>query len=255
MIQLIFLGTGTSQGIPVIGSNNPVCLSSNSKDKRLRCSLLISWNKKNHIIDCGPDFRQQILNNPIKNLDGLLFTHHHADHTAGFDDIRPFCFRQGSINIYSTYDVYHNLKKRFDYIINDENKYPGAPYVKANIIDQNKKFKLSGKWVTPIKAFHYNISVTGYRIDNIAYMTDVKTIDEDSKSKLKNLDILVLSCLRIEPHQSHLNLEEAISLVEELKPKKTYFIHISNLLGFHDKVSESLPKNIFLAYDNLSITC
>lgn len=255
MIQIIFLGTGTSQGIPVIGSNNPVCLSGNLKDKRLRCSALISWNNKNYVIDCGPDFRQQMLNNPISKLDGVLFTHSHADHTAGFDDIRPFYFRQGLIDIYSTSEVFQNLKKRFDYIINDKDKYPGAPSVKINIIKENKKFELAGKWVTPIKAMHFNTSVTGFRIENIAYMTDVKTIDLKSKVKLKNLDVLILSCLRIEFHQSHLNLEEAIELINELKPKKTFLIHISNSLGFHNEVSKMLPKNIFLAYDNLRINC
>ena len=255
MIQLIFLGTGTSQGVPVIGSSNPVCLSNNPKDKRLRCSVLISWNNKNYVIDCGPDFRQQILSNPISSLDGVLFTHSHADHTAGFDDIRPFCFRQGLINIYLTSEVFKNLKKRFDYIINDENKYPGAPSVRSNIIKSYEKFELAGKCILPIKAMHNNIPVIGYRIENLAYLTDVKTIDSYSKSKLKKLDVLVLSCLRIEPHQSHLNLEEALELVNELRPKKTYFTHISNSLGFYDEISKKLPKNIFLAYDNLRITC
>ncbi len=255
MIQLIFLGTGTSQGIPVIGSTNPVCLSSNTKDKRLRSSVLLSWNNKNYVIDCGPDFRQQILNNQIKTLDGILFTHAHADHTAGFDDIRPFYFRQGLIDIYSTSAVLKNLKKRFDYIIDDKNKYPGAPSVRLNIFNENKKFELSDKWVVPIKAMHNDIPVTGFRIENIAYMTDIKFIDSKSKSKLRNLDILVLNCLRIETHQSHLNLEEAIELVNELKPKKAYFTHISNLLGLHDEVSKKLPKNIYLAYDNLCLKC
>ena len=255
MIKLIFLGTGTSQGIPIIGSDNPVCHSSNFKDKRLRCSVLISWNNKNYVIDCGPDFRQQILNNPINTLDGVLFTHSHADHTAGFDDIRPFCFKQGLIEIYSTSQVFENLKKRFDYIINDKDKYPGAPSVKSNIIKENVKFKLGGKWIMPIKAMHNKIPVTGYRIDNLAYMTDVKTIDENSKSKLKNLDVLVLSCLRIKLHDSHLNLEEALELIDELKPKKTFLVHISNSLGFHDEVNKNLPNNISLAYDNLLIKC
>ncbi len=151
--------------------------------------------------------------------------------------------------------MFQNLKKRFDYIINDKDKYPGAPSVKINIIKENKKFELAGKWVTPIKAMHFNTSVTGFRIENIAYMTDVKTIDLKSKVKLKNLDVLILSCLRIEFHQSHLNLEEAIELINELKPKKTFLIHISNSLGFHNEVSKMLPKNIFLAYDNLRINC
>mgnify|MGYP000561792013 CR=1 FL=1 len=255
MIKVIFLGTGTSQGIPVIGSNNPVCLSDNPKDKRLRCSVLISWNEKNYLIDCGPDFRQQILKNPINSLDGILFTHSHADHTAGFDDIRPFCFQQGLIDIYSTQEVFNNLKTRFNYIISNKDKYPGAPSVKSNIIKENNKFKLGERWVMPIKAMHNTTPVTGYRFDNVAYMTDVKTLDSNSKSKLENLDVLILNCLRIKPHISHLNLDEAIDIINELKPKKTYLTHISNSLGFHLEINKNLPKNIFLAYDNLSIKC
>tara|TARA_B100001741_G_scaffold313402_1_gene319462 strand:+ start:3097 stop:3939 length:843 start_codon:yes stop_codon:yes gene_type:complete len=253
MIQLTFLGTGTSQGVPVIGSNHPVCMSENPRDKRLRSSALIKWGQKNYIIDCGPDFRQQLINNPINNLDAILFTHSHADHTAGLDDIRPFFFRQGLINIYLTRDVYENLNKRFNYILNDNNKYPGAPSVNLNIIDHGIGFKLDENFIVPIKAEHNKITVTGYRFKNLAYMTDVKKLDFKSKEKLMGLDTLVLSCLRIEPHPSHLNLEEALDLIDELKPKKTYLMHISHLLGFHDEVSMRLPKDVFLAYDNLTI--
>ena len=253
MIQLTFLGTGTSQGVPVIGSNHPVCMSENPRDKRLRSSVLIKWGQKNYIIDCGPDFRQQLINNPINNLDAILFTYSHADHTAGLDDIRPFFFRQGLINIYLTRDVYENLNKRFNYILNDNNKYPGAPSVNLNIIDHGIGFKLDENFIVPIKAEHNKITVTGYRFKNLAYMTDVKKLDFKSKEKLMGLDTLVLSCLRIEPHPSHLNLEEALDLIDELKPKKTYLMHISHLLGFHDEVSMRLPKDVFLAYDNLTI--
>tara|TARA_B100001057_G_scaffold498638_1_gene606352 strand:+ start:3493 stop:4260 length:768 start_codon:yes stop_codon:yes gene_type:complete len=255
MIQLTFLGTGTSQGVPVIGSNHPVCLSANPKDKRLRSSVLIKWGGSNYIIDCGPDFRQQLMNNPIDRLDAILFTHSHADHTAGFDDIRPFYFRQGSINIYLTKEVYDNLNKRFDYILNDNNKYPGAPSVKPNIIEAGVKFRLNENFVLPIRAFHNNLNVTGYKFDDLVYLTDVKKIDLQFKHELINLKILVISCLRIESHPSHLNLEEALKLIYELKPKKTYLIHISHLLGFHDEVSSILPNNVFLAYDNLTIRC
>ena len=164
-------------------------------------------------------------------------------------------FKAPSINIYSTIDVYKNLNKRFDYIINDKNKYPGAPSVNSIIIKENESFKLSGKWVNPIKAMHDKIPVTGYRVENIAYMTDIKTINYKSKLKLRNLDVLILSCLRVESHPSHLNLEEALILINELKPKKTYLIHISNLMGLHDDVSKKLPDNVFLAYDNLCISC
>ncbi len=255
MIQLTFLGTGTSQGVPVIGSNHPVCLSQNPRDKRLRSSVLIKWGRKNYIIDCGPDFRQQLINNPINQLDAILFTHSHADHTAGLDDIRPFFFRQGLINIYLTKDVYENLNKRFNYILSDKNKYPGAPSVNLNIIEHGMVFKLDNNFIIPIKAEHNKITVTGYRFKNLAYMTDVKEIDFESKVKLRGLNTLVLSCLRIESHPSHLNLEEALELINELKPKKTYLIHISHLLGFHDEVSMKLPKDVFLAYDNLTINC
>ncbi|MBN09164.1 MAG: MBL fold metallo-hydrolase [Flavobacteriaceae bacterium] len=254
-MKLTFLGTGTSQGIPVIGSQHPVCQSNDSKDVRLRTSALLNWNKKNYVIDCGPDFRQQLLKNPIDYLDGILFTHAHADHTSGLDDIRPFCFRQGPIEIHLTLDVLNNLKKRFGYILSDKNKYPGTPSVKVNLIEEAKAFKLGGKIVMPVKAAHYKSSVIGFKIDKLAYMTDVKSIDEKSKNKLMNLDVLVLNCLRLEPHPSHLNLEEALNLINEIKPKNTYFTHISHLLGFHHEISKSLPDNVFLAYDNLSITC
>ena len=193
MIQLTFLGTGTSQGVPVIGSDHPVCLSENPRDKRLRSSVLIKWDRKNYIIDCGPDFRQQLINNPINKLDAILFTHSHADHTAGFDDIRPFFFRQGLINIYLTKDVYENLNKRFNYILSDKNKYPGAPSVNLNIIEHGTVFKLDKNFIIPIKAGHNKITVTGYRFKNLAYMTDVKKIDNESKEKLMGLNILVLS--------------------------------------------------------------
>ena len=254
MIQLTFLGTGTSQGVPVIGSNHPVCLSSNPKDKRLRSSVLIKWDDRNYIIDCGPDFRQQLINNPIDKLDGILFTHSHADHTAGLDDIRPFFFRQGLIDIFLTEDVYKNLNMRFNYILNDKNKYPGSPSVNINLIKDGEKFKLNENFVMPIKASHNTLMVTGYRFKDLAYMTDVKMIDSKSKKDLKNLNTLILSCLRIKAHPSHLNLEEALELINELKPKKTYLMHISHLLGFHDEVSLKLPNNVFLAYDNLSIS-
>lgn len=254
MIQLTFLGTGTSQGVPVIGSNHPVCLSSNPKDKRLRSSVLIKWDNRNYIIDCGPDFRQQLINNPINKLDGILFTHSHADHTAGLDDIRPFFFRQGLIDIFLTEDVYKNLNMRFNYILNDKNKYPGAPSVNLNIIKEGEEFKLNENFIMPIKASHNNLTVTGFRFKDLAYMTDVKMIDSKSKKNLRSLNTLILSCLRIEAHPSHLNLEEALELIDELKPKKTYLMHISHLLGFHDEVSLKLPKNVFLAYDNLTIS-
>ena len=254
MLKITFLGTGTSQGIPIIGSKHPVCHSKDSKDKRLRVSVAIQWDDFFYVIDCGPDFRQQMLSCGARRLDGILFTHEHADHTAGLDDIRPFFFRQGKIPMYMTTVVYKALKNRFGYIFNDANKYPGAPSVDIEVFDNSSEIQLQNKTVIPVEAMHYNSPVNGFRIDNFAYMTDVKTISEEEKAKLNQLDVLVLNALRIEPHPSHLNLAEALELVDELKPKRTYFTHISHLLGFHEEVEKTLPPNVFLAYDSLQIT-
>lgn len=253
MLKVTFLGTGTSQGIPIIGSQHPVCLSTDKRDKRLRVSVLLSWDQYHYVIDCGPDFRQQMLTHPIPQLDGLLLTHEHADHTAGLDDIRPFCFRQGAIPIYAETHVIAALQKRFAYIFETKNKYPGAPSVAVQAIDKDTTFVLGGKSITPIQVWHNQLAVLGFRVDNFAYVTDIKTITDEEKKKLENLDTLVLSALRLEPHPMHLNLDEALALIEDLKPKRTYLTHISHLLGFHKAVSEGLPQNVFLAYDNLEV--
>ena len=255
MFKITFLGTGTSQGIPIIGSRHPVCLSQNLKDKRLRSSVLVQWKNYNYIIDCGPDFRQQMLKNNCRHIDGIIFTHEHADHTSGLDDIRPYFFRQGDIPIYGTKRVVENLNHRFGYILNNQNKYPGAPTVKVQIISKNNSFSIGDQIVTPVEVMHNSLSVMGYRIGGFSYLTDVKYINADQMEKVKNSEVLVLNALRIESHPTHLNLEEALGLVEELKPKKAYFTHISHLLGFHDEVSKKLPKNVHLAYDNLQINC
>ena len=168
MIKITFLGTGTSQGIPVIGSQHPVCLSENPKDNRLRSSVLIQWQEKNYVIDCGPDFRQQMLRAKCNHLDGLFFTHEHADHTAGIDDIRPFFFRQGNIPIYASNRVIVDLSRRFSYIFQNNDKYPGAPSVVAHTIQKNKVFSLEGKQVLPIEVMHNQLPVMGFRIDNFA---------------------------------------------------------------------------------------
>ena len=255
MFKITFLGTGTSQGIPTIGSRHPVCLSQNLKDKRLRSSVLVQWKNYNYIIDCGPDFRQQMLKNNCRHIDGIMFTHEHADHTSGLDDIRPYFFRQGDIPIYGTQRVVENLNHRFGYILNSQNKYPGAPTVKVQIISKNNNFIIGNQTVTPVEVMHNSLSVMGYRIGGFSYLTDVKYINADQREKVKNSEVLVLNALRIESHPTHLNLKEALDLVEELKPKKAYFTHISHLLGFHDEVSKKLPKNVHLAYDNLQINC
>lgn len=252
-LEVIFLGTGTSQGIPIIGSDHPVCLSDNSKDKRLRVSILISWNNLNILIDCGPDFRQQMLANNIEKLDAIFYTHEHNDHTAGLDDIRPFFFRQGDIPVYAHSRVLSALRKRFDYIFASENKYPGAPGVIEHEIE-NKAFNYNGLTVTPVEFMHNRLQVFGFRIEDFAYLTDIKSIEDKEAEKLGDLEVLVVSALRVEPHHSHFNLEEALEFIEKIKPKKAYLTHISHVLGFHEEVEKTLPENVFLAYDNLKIT-
>jgi phosphoribosyl 1,2-cyclic phosphate phosphodiesterase len=253
-LKVYFLGTGTSQGIPVIGSNHSVCKSSDSKDKRLRVSVWIHHKDYSFVIDCGPDFRQQMLTSGCTKLDAILFTHEHADHTAGLDDIRPFFFKQGDIPIYAHQRVIQNLKKRFDYIFEIENKYPGAPSVAVHEVISNQNFSIRNQKIIPIEVMHGNLQVFGYRIDNFAYLTDVKTISENEIEKLRNLDVLVVNALREEPHNTHFNLEEALNFIALVNPKKSYLTHISHLLGFHEEVQQKLPKNVYLAYDNLEIS-
>tara|TARA_R110000796_G_scaffold88850_6_gene192110 strand:- start:177121 stop:177885 length:765 start_codon:yes stop_codon:yes gene_type:complete len=253
-VKITFLGTGTSQGIPIIGSNHPVCLSKNSKDKRLRVSVLISWDDYNYVIDCGPDFRQQMLSNPIDKLDGILFTHEHSDHTAGIDDIRPYFFRQGDIPIYAHERVLESLKIRFSYIFANEDRYPGAPAVQMNEVKNDVTFKIGDTVVFPVEVKHNRLQVFGYRIKDFVYLTDVKTISEEEIKKIVNAKVLVVNALRIEPHHSHFNLEEALAFIKKVKPAKAYLTHISHLLGFHDEVQKNLPENVYLAYDNLTIT-
>lgn len=252
-MKITFLGTGTSQGIPIIGSTHPVCLSTNSKDKRLRVSIMIEWDDKIFVVDCGPDFRQQMLLANPEKIDALLFTHEHADHTSGLDDIRPFCFRQGDLPIYAHKRVIEQLKIRFEYVFATENRYPGAPTVSVNEI-KNEAFTIAGKSIIPIEALHNKLQVFGFRFDNFAYMTDVKTITQTELDKLKDLDVLVINALRIKEHISHLNLEQALEIIAMLKPKRAYLTHVSHLLGFHDEVEKQLPENVFLAYDQLKIT-
>lgn len=253
-MKVYFLGTGTSQGIPIIGSDHEVCKSADSKDKRLRVSVWIAWDNHSYVIDCGPDFRQQMLTSNCKKVDGILFTHEHADHTAGLDDIRPFNFRQGVMPVYAHKRVIENLKKRFDYIFETENRYPGAPSVKTIEVENDQPFSIGDKMAIPVNVMHGNLQVFGYRIDDFAYLTDVKTIDEIEVNKLKDLKVLVVNALREELHDSHFNLQEALDFIALVKPQKAYITHISHILGFHEIVQKELPENVFLAYDNLEIT-
>jgi len=252
-LVVTFLGTGTSQGIPVLGSNHPVCLSTDPKDKRLRVSALVEYEGYTILIDCGPDFRAQMLANQITHIDAILYTHEHNDHTAGLDDIRPYFFKQGDIPIYAHKRVLDSLRKRFDYIFESENKYPGAPSVVVNEI-QNVPFKFKELDIIPVNVMHNRVQVFGYRIADFVYLTDVKTIEEEEIEKLQGVKVLVINALRIEKHHSHFNLEDALEFINHVKPERAYIIHISHLMGFHEEVQAELPENVFLAYDNLKIT-
>lgn len=253
-MKIYFLGTGTSQGIPVIGSSHPVCLSKDKKDKRLRVSVLITWDDLSIVIDCGPDFRQQMLKSKCTKIDAILFTHEHADHTAGIDDIRPFNFNQGALPVFAQLRVIKSLKKRFEYIFETKNKYPGAPSIATFPVKNNHTFFIGSKKIIPIAVQHGNLPILGYRLGDFAYLTDMKSIEEAELDKLLNLKVLVVNALRETPHETHLNLEEALRFIEKVNPKKAYLTHISHLLGFHKEVAATLPKNVFLAYDNLQIT-
>lgn len=251
-MKIHFLGTGTSQGIPVIGIKDPVCLSTNLKDKRLRSSILIEWQGSKILIDCGPDFRQQMLRIDNDVLDAVLFTHEHADHTAGLDDIRPYCFMESkAMPVFAQKRVIESLKRRFDYIFATQNRYPGAPSVEINEIEPYKTFFIDRKAIKPLLVNHGSLPILGYRLDNFAYLTDVKTLDEETYSQLHDLDVLVINALRIHEHPTHNNLEEALLHIERIKPKKAYLTHIGFQLGFHDDIEEQLPHNVFIAYDEL----
>ena len=253
-MNVYFLGTGTSQGIPVIGCTDAVCKSTDSRDKRLRVSVWIYDENFSLVIDCGPDFRFQMLQSGCTQMDALLFTHEHADHTAGLDDIRPFYFKQGDIPLYGHPRVLENLAKRYDYIFESENKYPGAPSVLPIPVYNNVPFSVNNQVIIPINACHGGLQVFGYRIGDFAYLTDVKNIEEAEIEKIRGIKVLVINVLRKEPHPTHFNLEEALAFIEKVQPEKSYFTHISHNFGFHEVIESELPENVFVAYDNLEIT-
>lgn len=253
-MKLKFLGTGTSQGVPVIGCHCEVCISKNTKDNRLRSSALVSTDDgKKILIDCGPDFRTQMLHNKEDHVDAVLLTHEHNDHVIGLDDLRPLIFRsRKNMDLYSNKRVGDEVRSRFPYAFADI-KYPGAPSFDLHEIAGN--FHLFDTEIIPVEVMHYKIPILGFKFKNLAYITDASFISAQEKEKLQNLDYLILNCIRKEDlHPAHFILSQVLELFEELQPKKLYLTHISHHLGLHEETESILPENIHLAYDGLELT-
>lgn len=253
-LKVTILGSGTSQGIPVIACNCRVCTSENPKDNRLRTAVMLTMDGHNVVIDSGPDFRQQMLRERVQSLDALIFTHEHKDHVAGMDDVRAFNFKQQKdMPVYCTAQVEQALRREFEYVF-AAHKYPGIPQVELRTIEKDSPLVLpNGAVLTPIEVMHYRMPVLGFRYKDFTYITDAKTIEESEKEKIRGSKVLILNALRKEEHISHLNLEEALALIAELKPEKAYLIHISHLLGKHEEVEQELPPHVRLCYDGMVI--
>lgn len=249
-IRLTFLGTGTSQGVPVIGCDCPVCSSPDPRDQRLRCSVLIETQGKVLVIDTGPDFRQQMLRADVRQLDAVLMTHQHKDHIAGLDDVRAYNFRQRrAMPVWADALTQAQLRQEFSYAFDGTN-YPGIPQIALHDLPE-VPFEVEGVAVTPVHVLHHRLPVWGFRFGDLAYVTDASFIPEASKPLLRGLDVLILNALRLETHISHFNLAQALEVVAELQPRRAYFTHISHLLGRHADVEATLPPHVRLAYDGL----
>ncbi|MFM9055635.1 MAG: MBL fold metallo-hydrolase [Bacteroidota bacterium] len=252
MLKVTFLGTGTSQGVPVIACTCDTCVSTDFRDKRLRTSVLIEDGTTTVVIDAGPDFRQQMLREGVKKLDGLVFTHEHKDHLAGLDDVRAFNFHVGkAIDLYASVAVQQAIRREFHYAF-ESVRYPGVPELNLITID-SEPFRVGTLEFIPIRVKHYLMDVLGFRIGPFTYITDAKSIAEDELRKVRGSRCIVLNALRREPHISHFTLDEAVSLMSDLAPETGYLTHLSHQMGLHDTVSSELPSSIELAYDGLTI--
>lgn len=252
-MKVTFLGTGTSQGVPIIACECDVCSSANARDKRLRSSILVQYNGLNLVVDSGPDFREQMIRSGIKHLDAIVYTHAHRDHVSGLDDIRGFNFRmKRAIDLYCEKRVEQAIRREFFYAF-EEPRYPGVPEMNIHSIT-NEKFTVGGLEITPIQVYHHKLPVLGFRFGDFVYITDANSIPEKELDKLKGCKVLVLNALRRDFHISHFTLAEALAIVERVKPETAYFTHISHQLGLHDEVEEELPDGVHLAYDGLQIS-
>jgi phosphoribosyl 1,2-cyclic phosphate phosphodiesterase len=251
-VTITFLGTGTSQGVPVIACNCEVCTSADTRDNRLRTSILIEGEGKVIAIDSGPDFRYQMLRAKVQRLDAIVFTHEHKDHIAGLDDIRAFNYRQnGPVDVYADERVQTALKREFYYIF-EEFKYPGIPQLNLHTIGL-EPFNIGNVHFIPIEVMHYKLPVLGFRINDFTYITDAKTVSETERQKIKGSKILVINALQMQNHISHFTFDEAIAFAEEMGAEKTYLTHISHRLGKHEDILKLLPPNIEPAYDGLKL--
>ncbi len=251
-MRLTFLGTGTSQGVPVIACPCPVCQSDQEKDKRLRASVYVEVDGVNILIDAGPDFRQQMLRASVKHLDGILLTHEHKDHIGGLDDVRAFNFvNRRPMDIYAEERVQDALKQEYAYVF-AENRYPGVPEMNLFNVD-GYPFEINGVKIIPIRCFHYKMPIYGYRIGDLTYITDANFISEEEKEKIVGSKYIVINALRKQKHISHFTLGEALKLIEEFSPRKAFITHVSHQMGFHADIQAELPRNVAMAYDGLVV--
>lgn len=253
-MKITFLGTGTSQGVPVIACDCAVCLSDDPKDNRLRAALLVETSSNTFVIDAGPDFRQQMLRARVKKIDGIFLTHEHKDHISGMDDLRAFNYRsQAAMDIYAEERVQNAVRKEYSYVFS-ENLYPGVPKMELHDIDKYNII-IREDTVIPLRIFHYRLPILGFRIGDMAYITDANYIPEETKEKLIGVKYLVINALRKEKHISHFSLGEALSFVEEISPRYAFITHIGHQMGKHADINREMPANVTLAWDGLEVSC
>ena len=251
-IEITFLGTGTSTGVPVVACDCKVCTSPDMRDRRLRTSAMLKINDHNFVIDCGPDFRYQMIREKVEDITAILFTHGHRDHIAGLDDVRAFNYvLNKTVDIYATQRVIDSINKEFPYILK-EKRFFGAPQLHFHTIE-NEPFAINGVEFTPIEVMHHKMPVFGFRVNDFTYITDASFISDEEKQKIAGSKVLVINALRKSSHISHFSLEEALRVVDEVKPEAAYITHLSHFMGLHDDVEQALPANVFIAYDGLRV--